>query len=70
MKKTILAALAGFAVAFAAGVISTPPAEALAPSCTTNADCANFSCSNPEQFPVCYRVTTPSGTSGTCRCVY
>jgi hypothetical protein len=69
MKKTILAAIAGFAVAFAAGVISTPPAEA-APSCQTNADCANFSCSSPEQIPVCQRVVTPSGTSGYCRCVY
>jgi hypothetical protein len=67
MKKTILAALTGFTVAFVAGVVSSPPAEA-APLCRTNADCVNFTCSNPEQFPVCYR---PSGsTSGYCRCVY
>lgn len=66
MKKTILAALAGFTVAFVAGVVSSPPAEA-APLCRTHADCAGFTC-GPEQFPTCYR---PSGsTTGYCRCVY
>ncbi|MFP2904894.1 hypothetical protein ACLESD_07535 [Pyxidicoccus sp. 3LFB2] len=67
MKKTILAALAGFTVAFVAGVVSSPRAEA-APLCKTNTDCAGFTCSTPEQFPVCYR---PAGSvSGYCRCVF
>jgi hypothetical protein len=67
MKKTILAALAGFTVAFVAGVVSSPPAEA-APACKTNADCANFACPSLDQFPVCYRPS--ASTSGYCRCVF
>ncbi len=44
MKKMLLAAAAGFVVAFAVGFVSTPTAEAQStgPSCKTAQDCVAY----------------------------
>ncbi|MCP3139293.1 hypothetical protein [Pyxidicoccus xibeiensis] len=43
MKKTLLAVLAGFTVAFVAGAVTAPKAEAqTTPRCRTNSDCTAY----------------------------